>query len=743
MRRIAGLWASLYRAVVVGCCATFVACGGGGGGGDSVTPPPNPPVVAPPHIATQPVSQTVPADTPATFSVVASGEGTLSYQWQRNGVDVAGATSAQHTLTAKAIDDGSVWTVTVRNAAPSFTRSQAATLSVTPAGPGISLFSGDVAGAGYLDGAGNLARLTFPRTPILDVDDSVYLTGPTYIRKLTSVGVVSRLVGTDQRGFRDGAANLAEFDRVQVTALDRQRGILYVSDSNRIRAVTRQGEVSTLISLGVLPPPPSAMTVGPDGSLYFVSGETSFSIRCCEPTAIYKVAPQASTATVFAGSPKEVAQRDGAGPDARFRAIVDISADSAGNLIVMDGNQVRLVAPDGKVSTIATTATANTLFSDSAGVVHGFSTADNTLKRFSSTGAVSVVAQLPAGLTGVALDSAGRIVYARPHEIGRVAADGSLHSLAGTAEPGPATALVPGYGLVVDSQGNVFTTLSDQQSTTSTMSIRKYNAAGQVVPFGPNGDLSFPRVANRSRLFGSTLAIDGANNLYEADTVFQGGQWVGGAIYKVSPSGQVSILISSESAAVPFVPAILTANARGDVFFVSEQINPVLYKVSPSGGMSKVADMPASIQGSMGWQNLDIAADNDGNVYLTSMINAVIHRIQPNGTITVLAGLSGSPGHFDGIGVAARLTRPTSPALDASGVLFIKDAELVKRILPDGTVTTIAGQPGKFGTRLGPLPGALADGPQQGFHLRERLAIDKDGVLYVESDKALLKIRLK
>ena len=51
-----------------------------------------------PSITTHPANQTVPAGGTATFTVAASGSPPLSYQWQRNGVDIPGATSASYSL---------------------------------------------------------------------------------------------------------------------------------------------------------------------------------------------------------------------------------------------------------------------------------------------------------------------------------------------------------------------------------------------------------------------------------------------------------------------------------------------------------------------------------------------------------------------------------------------------------------------------------------------------------------------
>src|SRR5204862_143510 len=50
-----------------------------------------------PTITTQPASQTVTAGQTATFTVTATGTAPLSYQWQRNGTAIGGATAASYT----------------------------------------------------------------------------------------------------------------------------------------------------------------------------------------------------------------------------------------------------------------------------------------------------------------------------------------------------------------------------------------------------------------------------------------------------------------------------------------------------------------------------------------------------------------------------------------------------------------------------------------------------------------------
>jgi hypothetical protein len=58
-----------------------------------------------PSITTQPVSQDVTVGQTATFSVAATGTAPLSYQWQKNGAAISGATSSAYTTPPTTISD--------------------------------------------------------------------------------------------------------------------------------------------------------------------------------------------------------------------------------------------------------------------------------------------------------------------------------------------------------------------------------------------------------------------------------------------------------------------------------------------------------------------------------------------------------------------------------------------------------------------------------------------------------------
>jgi hypothetical protein len=109
----------------VGSALLLTSCGGG-----NSTPPP-PPVA--PSITTQPTSQTVTAGQTGSFSVAATGTAPLSYQWQKNGANIVGATTASYTTpVTTSSDSASTFQALVSNTAGTAT-SAAATLTVNAA----------------------------------------------------------------------------------------------------------------------------------------------------------------------------------------------------------------------------------------------------------------------------------------------------------------------------------------------------------------------------------------------------------------------------------------------------------------------------------------------------------------------------------------------------------------------------------------------------------------------------------
>ncbi|MFI2620070.1 NHL repeat-containing protein [Streptomyces sp. NPDC018584] len=123
-----------------------------------------------------------------------------------------------------------------------------------------------------------------------------------------------------------------------------------------------------------------------------------------------------------------------------------------------------------------------------------------------------------------------------------------------------------------------------------------------------------------------------------------------------------------------------------------------------------------------------LAADASGALYIAEWKGHRVRRIAPDGTITTVAG-TGEPGYGGDGGPAARaeLNEPGGLVCDAAGHLYVADYwnHRVRRIAPDGTITTVAGtgEPG-YGGDGGPAARALLNEPRG-------LALDGAGTLYV------------
>ena len=125
-----------------------------------------------PAITTQPAaSQTVTAGQAASFTVVATGVPAPTYQWNKAGVAISGATSATYTIAATAASDAATYTVTVTNSVGSVTSTNAV-LTVNPVGyngtPDIVWWKGNV-GSGTTDpdsSTGSAGTLTLSSSAI-------------------------------------------------------------------------------------------------------------------------------------------------------------------------------------------------------------------------------------------------------------------------------------------------------------------------------------------------------------------------------------------------------------------------------------------------------------------------------------------------------------------------------------------------------------------------------------------------
>jgi streptogramin lyase len=106
-----------------------------------------------------------------------------------------------------------------------------------------------------------------------------------------------------------------------------------------------------------------------------------------------------------------------------------------------------------------------------------------------------------------------------------------------------------------------------------------------------------------------------------------------------------------------------------------------------------------------------IAVDNADNAYVSDSGNNTIRKITPDGAVSTLAGLPGYAGSANGSVNDARFCNPQGLAVDGAGNVYVADTgnNAVRKITPKGVVTTLPELVGNAGgnTRLN-SPGGVA-----------------------------------
>ena len=166
----------------------------------------------------------------------------------------------------------------------------------------------------------------------------------------------------------------------------------------------------------------------------------------------------------------------------------------------------------------------------------------------------------------------------------------------------------------------------------------------------------------------------------------------------------------------------IACGPRGDAFVI-DQPNNLIRRVSPEGVVTTFAGKLRSEAYGEG-VGTGITSDPAGNLYTVG--GGVVRRFTPDGAVTILAGKPGAQGVADGRGCAARFDQASGITRDAAGNLFIADRgnALIRKLTPDGVVTTVAGKPGVHEWRDGDRETARLDHP-------DAIAIDAAGNLFI------------
>ena len=152
-----------------------------------------------------------------------------------------------------------------------------------------------------------------------------------------------------------------------------------------------------------------------------------------------------------------------------------------------------------------------------------------------------------------------------------------------------------------------------------------------------------------------------------------------------------------EAATRLFAPAGLAVSADGSLF-IADSTHDRVCVLSPDGSLRVLAGGANGYRDGPGGEALfrgplDVAVTDDGICYVADTGNDRIRRISPDGVVTTLAGSIYDYG--DGRGIAARFRRPAALDVTADGTCYVADTgnNAIRVIAPDGLVTTLAGWP--------------------------------------------------
>jgi sugar lactone lactonase YvrE len=382
---------------------------------------------------------------------------------------------------------------------------------------------------------------------------------------------------------------------------------------------------------------------------------------------------------------------------------------------------------------------------DSGGNVYVADTDNHTIRKVSPTGVVTTVAGL-AGVfgnldgiggaarfdnpKGVAIDRAGNVYVADTYNetIRKITPAGMVTTLAGspgivgsTDGRGSAARFSRPSGVATGSGGTVYVADTDNHT------IRKITPTGTVTTVaglaGAFGDADGTGAAARFD-HPRGVAIDSGGNVYVLDGSRRGSS-DSGSLRKIDTAGMVTTLADAAGRAIFFdEPAAVATDGGGNVY-VTDQGK--LRKITPAGVETNVSDAVgshvASADGIRIWESFfsGVATDSGGNVYGSDTRNHLIRKITPEGVVTTMAGSASTRGSADGTGSAARFGSPEGMATDIDGNVYVADSETssIRKITPAGVVTTLAG--------------SRADGVRRAvsFDFPSGVATDRGGNVYV------------
>jgi DNA-binding beta-propeller fold protein YncE len=299
------------------------------------------------------------------------------------------------------------------------------------------------------------------------------------------------------------------------------------------------------------------------------------------------------------------------------------------------------------------------------------------------------------------------------------------------------------HGLAIDAKGNLY--VSDRGNH----AIRVVAANGDIGTLAGNGKEGNADGTGAAASFRQPIAaaVDKSGNVYVADRDNH-------VIRLIDPSGKVVVLAGTgtkgfangpSSSAQFNEPYGVALSPDEKTLYIADYLNHAIRAVDLA--TKQVTTLAGN--GAAGFANgvgdkaqfnqpYNVKADANGRLYVPDQNNHAIRRVDPDGTVSTLAG-NGQSGFADGKPSEARFNNPTGLAVGPDGTVYVSDRnnQRIRAITPAGETTTVAGD-GTAGQQDG--PGQVAK-----FNRPIDVVLTTDGSLVVseETNHRLRKILLR
>jgi len=482
----------------------------------------------------------------------------------------------------------------------------------------------------------------------------------------------------------------------------------------------------------------------PDGSLFLASYDH-----------IRKMMPN-GTMYVHTGLPGTWANVDGSLAQARFWGANLLALDTLGNLYVGEQNNgdIRKITPQGVVSRVTFMSSPEAMATDNANNL--YVSTGHLFYKIAPNGTKTVfVGSSTAGSAdgtgtfarfrnpyGIVFDGVGAFYVGDTYNatIRKVTLAGVVTTIAGS----------PGVTGTADGTGSAarFTYPSSMTFDGSNLYVIDNNEIRKVTPSGVvttiAGAANFNGWADgigANARFTAPEAIiwDGGTGLIVADFYHYTLRRISLADNSVTTfagQGPEYGTVDGQGTAARISPWCFAAGSDGYIYFPD---GTTIRRFDAAGNVSTFAGVAGDariINGPLSAARFKyptgLAFDPSGNLYVCENSDYVVRKIATDGTVSTFAGVVGLQGTLDGPRGSSYLYSPFGITSDSHGNLFVTDYNAVRKITPDGTLSTFAGNVTQSGW-------VYATGTAARFSYPTQIGCDPSDNLYLMDGNAWLK----